>query len=125
MKVNESAENYLETIYMLSKTLPVVRSIDIANELEFKKSSISVAMKNLRLNGYIEVNDSGFIKLTPSGLKIAETIYERHDLISHVLISLGVDEKIATEDACRIEHVISPESFQAIKEYIINNKLTL
>lgn len=125
MRVNESAENYLETIYLLSKKLPVVRSIDIAHELDFKKSSISVAMKNLRTNGYIEVNDSGFITLTPSGLKIAETIYERHDLLSHLLISLGVDEKIATEDACRIEHVISPESFKAIKEYINTNKLSI
>lgn len=123
MRVNESAENYLETIYLLSKKLPVVRSIDIVHELDFKKSSISVAMKNLKANGYIEVNDSGFITLTPSGLEIAETIYERHDLLSHLLISLGVDEKIATEDACRIEHVISPESFKAIKEFINKNEL--
>lgn len=118
MKINESAENYLETILILSQKLPVVRSVDIANELEFKKSSISVAMKNLRLNGYITVNDSGFIKLTESGLKIAETIYERHRLLSKWLIELGVDEKIATEDACRMEHVISPESFDAIKKYL-------
>lgn len=118
MKINESAENYLETILVLSQKLPVVRSIDIANELDFKKSSISVAMKNLRLNGYITVNDSGFIKLTESGLKIAETIYERHKLISKWLIELGVDEKIATEDACRIEHVISPESFEAFKKHV-------
>lgn len=118
MKINESAENYLETILILSQKLPVVRSIDIANELDFKKSSISVAMKNLRLNGYITVNDAGFINLTESGLKIAETIYERHQLISKWLIELGVDEKIATEDACRMEHVISPESFDAIKKHV-------
>ena len=118
MKINESAENYLETILILSQKLPVVRSIDIANELDFKKSSISVAMKNLRLNGYITVNDSGFINLTDSGREIAETIYERHQLISKWLIRLGVDEKIATEDACRIEHVISPESFEAIKKHV-------
>ena len=118
MVINESVENYLETIYMLSKKLPVVRSIDIVHELDFKKSSISVAMKNLRTNGYISVNDAGFITLTEAGLKIAETIYERHDVLSRWLISLGVDESIATEDACRMEHVISPESFKAIKEYV-------
>lgn len=118
MVINESVENYLETIYMLSKKLPVVRSIDIAHELDFKKSSISVAMKNLRTNGYIAVNDAGFITLTDSGLQIAETIYERHDVLSRWLISLGVDENIATEDACRMEHVISPESFKAIKDYV-------
>ncbi|MBQ3584277.1 MAG: metal-dependent transcriptional regulator [Lachnospiraceae bacterium] len=120
MKINESAENYLETILVLSKRLPVVRSIDIANELDFKKSSISVAMKNLRLNGYINVNDSGFITLTDSGLEIAETIYERHRLLSAWLVALGVDEQIASEDACRMEHVISPESFEAIKKHVAN-----
>ena len=120
MVINESVENYLETIYILSKKLPVVRSIDIVHELDFKKSSISVAMKNLRTNGYILVNESGFITLTESGLKIAETIYERHDVLSRWLISLGVDENIATEDACRMEHVISPESFEAIKAHVSN-----
>lgn len=122
MVINESVENYLETIYMLSKKIPVVRSIDIAHELDFKKSSISVAMKNLRTNGYISVNDAGFITLTDSGLQIAETIYERHDVLSRWLISLGVDEHIATEDACRMEHVISPESFTAIKNYVSTHK---
>lgn len=122
MVINESVENYLETIYMLSKKLPVVRSIDIVHELDFKKSSISVAMKNLRINGYISVNEAGFITLTESGLKIAETIYERHDVLSRWLISLGVDENIATEDACRMEHVISPESFKAIKDYVSTHK---
>lgn len=120
MKINESAENYLETILILSQRLPVVRSIDIATELDFKKSSISVAMKNLRTNGYIEMNSSGFITLTPSGRRIAETIYERHNLLSKWLIALGVDEKIATEDACRMEHYVSPESFKAIKEFILS-----
>lgn len=124
MKINESAENYLETILVLSQRLPVVRSIDIANELDFKKSSISVAMKNLRVNGYITVNEAGFIKLTESGLKIAETIYERHQLLSKWLIALGVDEKTATEDACRMEHVISPESFDAIKNHVANVKIS-
>lgn len=118
MKTNESAENYLETILMLSKTHPVVRSVDIATELGFKKSSVSVAMKNLRENGHITVTKEGFIYLTESGKEIAEMIYERHELLSSWLISLGVDKNIATEDACRIEHDISKESFDAIKKVI-------
>ncbi len=122
MTINESAENYLETILMLSKTLPVVRSVDIATELNFKKSSVSVAMKNLRENGYITVSDAGFIYLTESGREIADMIFERHSFISSWLISLGVDEKTATADACRIEHVISKESFEAIKK---NLKVTI
>ena len=116
MAVNESAENYLETILVLSKTHPVVRSVDIAEELGFKKSSVSVAMKNLREKGHITVTDAGYIYLTDSGKKIAEMVYERHDVLMHYLISLGVDEKTAEEDACKIEHIISEESFQAIKK---------
>ncbi len=116
--MNESAENYLETILVLSHTLPVVRSVDIANELGFKKSSVSVAMKHLREKDYIAVNDAGFISLTPPGKDIAETIYERHKLLSSWLIKLGVDEKIALDDACKIEHLISKESFDAIKKHI-------
>ncbi|MCD8395932.1 MAG: metal-dependent transcriptional regulator [Lachnospiraceae bacterium] len=115
---NESAENYLETILILSERLPVVRSVDIATELGFKKSSVSIAMKNLRLKNHIVVSDAGFITLTESGRAIAEEIYERHKWISSWLISLGVDEKTATEDACKIEHVISRESFEAIKTHI-------
>lgn len=115
---NESAENYLETILILSERLPVVRSVDIATELGFKKSSVSIAMKNLRLKNHIIVSDAGFITLTESGRAIAEEIYERHKWISSWLISLGVDEKTATEDACKIEHVISRESFEAIKTHI-------
>lgn len=114
----ESAENYLETILVLSKRLPVVRGVDISNELGFKKSSVSIAMKNLREKKHITVTDAGYIYLTESGLEIAEMIYERHQLLSSWLIRLGVDEKIATEDACRIEHVISKESFEAIKKYV-------
>lgn len=116
--INESAENYLETILILSKRLPVVRSVDIANELDFKKSSVSVAMKNLRQKEHITVTDAGFIYLTDSGKEIAEMIYERHQILSQLLISLGVPEDIATQDACRIEHVISKESFDAIKKVI-------
>ena len=118
MSVNESAENYLETILILSRQLPVVRSVDIANELSFKKSSVSVAMKNLRENGHVTVDGSGFITLTPSGREIAEMIYERHEMISSWLIRIGVSKETALEDACRIEHVISKESFDAIKEFI-------
>ena len=109
MIVNESAENYLETILVLSKQLPVVRSVDVANELGFKKSS----EKN-----HITVTKAGFIYLTDSGRAIAEMIYERHQLISSCLMKLGVSEKTAVEDACRIEHVISKESFDALKNHI-------
>jgi len=102
MIINESAENYLETILILSNKLPVVRSVDVANELDFKKSSVSIAMKNLKSNGHITVTDAGFIYLTESGREIAEKVYERHRFISSWLISLGVPEDIATEDACNI-----------------------
>ena len=115
--VHESSENYLETILLLSKKLPVVRSVDIANELDFKKSSVSIAMKNLREQDHITVSEQGFIYLTESGREIAEMIYERHLLISSLLGKLGVPEEIAAQDACRIEHVISKESFEAIKNY--------
>lgn len=118
MHVNESAENYLETILMLSKVKPVVRSVDIAEELNFKKSSVSVAMKNLREKNHITVTKEGFIYLTDSGREIAEMIYERHELLTAWLVRLGVDKSIASEDACRIEHVISKESFDAIKDFI-------
>ncbi len=118
MNINESAENYLETILQLSKKLPVVRSVDIANELGFKKSSVSVAMKNLRLKEYITVTDSGFIYLTDSGKEIAEYVYEKHTFLKNWLCSLGVSEDIAGEDACKMEHIISDQSFDAIKEYV-------
>lgn len=115
---NESSENYLETILILSKKLPVVRAVDIANELNFKKSSVSIAMKNLRGKNYITVTDSGFIYLTDSGLEIAEMIYERHQFLTNWLVSLGVDKNIAVKDACKMEHVISSESFAAIKSHV-------
>lgn len=118
MHTNESAENYLETILILSKSRPVVRSVDIANELNFKKSSVSVAMKKLRESSHITVTPEGFIYLTETGRELAETIYERHLLLSSWLERLGVDPEIASADACRIEHVISPESFEAIKHHI-------
>ena len=115
--VNESAENYLETILLLSGRLPAVRSVDIANELGFKKSSVSVAMKNLREKEHITVTDEGFISLTESGRAIAEMIRERHQLLSSWLIALGVPEDIASEDACKLEHILSAESFEAIKKH--------
>lgn len=117
MHINESAENYLETILLLSKTLPVVRSVDIAHELEFKKSSVSVAMKKLREAEHITVTPEGYIYLTETGKRIAETMYERHQLLTTWLMRLGVNPEVAAEDACRIEHVISAESFEAIKKY--------
>ena len=123
MNTNESAENYLETILMISKRLPVVRSVDISNELGFKKSSVSVAMKNLREKNHITVSDAGFINLTQSGREIAEMIYERHEFLSKWLISLGVPAETATEDACKIEHVLSKESFQAIKDFVKKSQL--
>jgi len=118
MSIHESSENYLETILVLSNRLPAVRSIDVATELDFKKSSVSVAMKNLRENGYITVTEAGYIFLTDSGKGIADMIFERHNLLSTWLEFLGVDAKIASEDACRIEHVISKESFEAIKKHV-------
>ena len=107
-KNNESAENYLETILVLSKRLPVVRSVDVANQLDFKKSSVSIAMKNLREKNHITVTDAGYI-------------YERHQLLTSCLEKLGVSAEIAEKDACKIEHVISKESFEAIKEYVKAN----
>lgn len=119
MEHNESSENYLETILMLSKVRPVVRSVDVANELGFKKSSVSIAMKNLREKEHITVTEEGFIYLTDSGKAIAEMVFERHEIISTILEKLGVPKEIADEDACRIEHVLSDESFKAIKNALV------
>ena len=118
MKTTESAENYLETILVLGKLHPTVRSIDIAEEMGFKKSSVSVAMKNLREKNHIVVSKEGFISLTNTGREIAEMIYERHELISKWLVTLGVDKDTAVADACRMEHILSKESFEAIKNHI-------
>ena len=118
MKIQESAENYLETILVLKKRKPDVRSIDIVAELSFAKPSVSIAMKKLRENGYITMDKDGFIKLTDTGQAIAERVYERHLLFTEWLINLGVDEQTAKEDACRMEHVISAESFEAIKRHV-------
>ena len=117
MKIQESAENYLETILMLKKEKGEVRSIDIANELEFSKPSVSIAMKNLRENGYIETSKDGYITLTDKGADIAERMYERHVMMTNWLVSIGVEPQTAASDACRIEHVLSEQSFEAIKRH--------
>ena len=122
MKIQESAENYLEAVLMINERKGSMRSIDIANELEFSKPSVSIAMKNLRENGYIVMDKDGYITLTDKGREVAERVYERHKLISEGLIKLGVDPRIAEDDACRIEHVISVETFEAIKK-LSNEKL--
>lgn len=123
MKIQESAENYLETILILRQRIGDVRSVDIANELGYSKPSISIAMRNLRENNYISVDKNGFITLLPPGQEIAERMYERHTFLTHCLTSLGVAPEIAAEDACRIEHVISAESFEAIKAYVKKTEL--
>ena len=118
MVIHESAEDYLESILILQEQCGSVRSIDIVNKLGYSKPSVSIAMKNLREKGNIVVSDAGFITLTESGRQIAEMIYERHELLTECLTRLGVDPNVAAEDACRIEHVISAESFDAIKKHI-------
>ncbi len=122
MKMLESSENYLETILMLTKRNGDVRSIDIANELSFSKASVSVAMKQLRENGYISVDGNGFITLEESGLSIADMMYERHILLANALMKLGVPADIASKDACKIEHVISTQTFEAIKDFVGRKK---
>lgn len=115
MKIQESAENYLEAILMLSIRKGEVHSVDIAAELEVSKPSVSVAMKKLRENGYIQVTGEGHIRLTDAGREIAERMYERHTFLCQWLTALGVDPQIAAQDACRMEHVISAETFEAIR----------
>ncbi len=122
MNIHESAENYLETILMLEKEQGHVRSIDIVNELDFSRPSVSVAMKKLRESGYINVDGGGSITLTASGREIAERMYERHTLLSMFLVSIGVDAKTAADDACRIEHVISQQTFERINAFIQKEK---
>lgn len=123
MKIKESAENYLEAILMINKEKGYARSIDIANELGFAKPSVSVAMKHFREEGYIETDSDGKITLTPKGLEVAESVYERHQIIARALMALGVDEKTAYEDSCKIEHDISRQSFDKLKEYLQNNNI--
>lgn len=119
MEIHQSAEDYLETILILKERIGQVRSIDIATEMNFTKPSISVAMKKLRENHYIEMDRDGFITLTDSGYKIAANIYERHKLLTSFFVSLGVDEKVAAQDACKIEHDLSEETYEKIKEHAL------
>lgn len=123
MQIKESAENYLETILMLKKRNGYVRSIDIAHELSFTKPSVSVAMKAFREEGYISVDETGGISLTEKGLEIAERMYERHQVIARWLMALGVSEDTAYSDSCKIEHVLSAESFDKIKEHMAKNNI--
>lgn len=118
MPIQESGEMYLETILVLSKKIGNVRSLDVANEMNYSKPSVSRAMGILKSEEYIVIDDDGFITLTSSGAKIAKKIYERHVVISDLLVSIGVDRKTADLDACRIEHVISDKTFKAIKKKI-------
>ncbi|MCI6537878.1 metal-dependent transcriptional regulator [Eubacterium ramulus] len=119
MQIHQSAEDYLECILKLSKQRPVVRSIDIANDMNYSKPSISVAMKNLRLNGYINVDESGFITLTDSGMEIASNIYDRHLILRKWLEFLGISPETAEQDACKIEHTLSKETYTALRKHII------
>lgn len=118
MKIQEAAENYLECILILGKEKGQVRSIDVAHRLEVSKPTVSVTMKHFREDGYIEVDSDGFLILTQKGREIAERIYERHVVLTELLVALGVDEKTAREDACRIEHDLSEVTFARIKEHL-------
>ncbi len=116
MKMQESPEDYLETIYMLSLDQQEVRSIDVARHLGYSKPSVSVAMKRLRENGYVTMDDNSFLSLTEKGMEIARRVYERHEVITKYLVGIGIDPETAQKDACRVEHVISEVTFQKLKE---------
>mgnify|MGYP000649081435 FL=1 len=118
MQIKESAENYLEAILMIKKEKGNVRSIDVANHLNFTKPSVSVAMKSFREEGYVTMDNDGSINLTQKGMEIAEKVYERHEVIAKALIALGIDEEVAYEDSCKIEHDISQQTFDKIKEHL-------
>lgn len=118
MKIQQSAEDYFETIYILKKRNGSVRAIDIATELGFSKPTVSVAMKKFRENGFITVDEAGQIELTAEGRAIAEKTYDKHNVIAEALMALGVDRDIAFEDSCKIEHCLSDKSFSAIKAHL-------
>lgn len=118
MQIHQSAEDYLEAILMLRERNGAVRSVDIAAELEYSKASVSVAMKKLRGNGYVAVDGDGFLSLTPAGEEIAGQIYQRHKALTDFFISLGVDPEIAAQDACKVEHDLSQETFQKLLGHI-------
>jgi Mn-dependent DtxR family transcriptional regulator len=121
MVLHESAEMYLESIYLLCREKAQVRSIDVAEYMGYSKPSVSRAVGLLKKEEYLTVDKDGFLSLTPRGISVAEKIFERHTMLTRLLVSMGVDEKIASEDACKIEHVISDESFDAIKKYLDND----
>ena len=121
MKVYESAEDYLEAILSLRLRQGSVRSIDIANELNYSKPSVSIAMKKLRENGYIEMDPDGLIRLLPAGEEVAQRIYERHRLLTDLFIGIGVDPEVAAADACKVEHDLSEETFRKIKEHVLRD----
>ncbi|MBQ7760920.1 MAG: metal-dependent transcriptional regulator [Clostridia bacterium] len=122
MIIKESGEDYLEAILVIKNKAGFVRSIDVANELEVSKPSVSVAMKHFREEGYVVVDKDGYLDLTDKGLAIAKRVYERHEIISEVLMRLGVSQEVALEDSCKIEHAISEESFEKIKEFLVRLK---
>ncbi len=121
MKIQEAAENYLECILIIGKEKGKVRSIDVAHQLEVTKPTVSVTMKQFRENGYVEMDSDGFLTLTEKGREIAERIYERHVVLTELLVGLGVDEKTAREDACRIEHDLSDVTFARLKDHMHQN----
>ena len=123
MKLYQSAEDYLEAILMLHQRIGLVRSIDVVNELGYSKPSVSVAMKKLRENGYVEMDDEGYIHLTPAGEAVADRIYSRHRLLTQFFIRLGVSEETAAADACKIEHDLSDETFEKIKEHALGGRM--
>ena len=122
MQIHQSAEDYLETILMLSQRMGKVRSIDVVNELGFTKASVSIAMKKLRENGYIAVDGEGNLTLLEPGLEIAQRIYSRHQLLTHFFVQLGVDEQTAAEDACKAEHILSEQTLEKIRESAIKKR---
>lgn len=120
MAIHESAENYLETILMIKRRKGTVRSMDIVNDMAFSKPSVSVAMKRLRESGHITMDEQGYIELTELGMSVAERIYERHELIAKLFMRLGVSEETAYEDACKMEHDISDESFEKLRAFVMD-----
>ncbi len=120
MQLQESGEMYLETIHVLSKKLPCVRSVDVGEYMGYSKPSVSRAIGLLKNGGYVRVDDSGHLHLTDEGLKVADKIYNRHNLLKEFLMAVGVSPEAATEDACRIEHIISDETYLALKKYYEN-----
>ena len=121
MTITETVENYLETILMLEEEVPKVHAVDLARRLGFSKPTVSIALKNYKEAGLVCVSENGCLSLTPLGRKIAEPIYERHKLIAEFLLALGVDKEIASQDACKLEHDLSEESFNALKKYYLLN----